>query len=62
MYVFVCVRMCVRVYTHTHTLLPCVEILAPPLSGEKGWRLDLEEGCPGKKGVGVGLLQKRPAS
>lgn len=30
--------------TRTHTPLPCAEILALPLSGEKGWLLDLEEG------------------
>lgn len=32
------------VVTRTHTPLPCAEILALPLSGEKGWLLDLEEG------------------
>lgn len=37
-------------HVHTHSPLPCAEILAPPLSGEKGWRLDLEEGVSCQEG------------
>lgn len=47
---------CVCVCTHTHTLLPCAEILAPPLSGEKGWRLDLEEGVSWQEGSWGGAV------
>lgn len=57
MYTFLCVCY-VSVYPYTahahvrartHTL-PCVEILAPPLSGEKGWSHDLEEGVSCQEG------------
>lgn len=37
-------------HVHTHSPLPCAEILAPPLSGEKGWRLNLEEGVSCQEG------------
>lgn len=43
-------RVCVcRACTHAH-ILPCEEILAPPLSGEKGWRLNLEKGVSFQEG------------
>lgn len=68
-YLFLCQGNCVHVCcqscmcdsthtgTHRYTSLPCADILAPPLS-EKGWHLNLEEGCPARKGTGVGLFQK----
>ena len=61
MYVFVCVRMCVSVYTHTPCFLVQKSWLLLYL-GRKVGALTWKRGCPGKKGVGVGLLQKRPAS
>lgn len=59
-YMFVCQSyMCDTTHARTdrYTSLPCADILAPPLS-EKGWHLSLEEGCPARKGTGVGLFQK----
>lgn len=44
---------------HTHTPLPCAEILAPPLSGEKGWRLDLEEGVSCQEGSWGGAVAEK---